>query len=50
MSFSIRPMIQGTKYLVAATRHTGSSTLSACHDRQNPEENRVKDLVRSTIL
>ena len=39
-----------TKYLDAATRHTGSITLSSCHDRQKPEEKRVKDLVCSTIL
>ena len=41
---------EGTKYLDAATLHTGSITLSSCHDRQKPEEERVKDLVRSTIL
>jgi hypothetical protein len=41
---------EGTKYLDAATRHTGSITLSSSHDRQKPEEKRVKDLVRSTIL
>jgi hypothetical protein len=29
---------EGSKYLDAATRHTGSITLSLCHDQQKPEE------------
>ena len=42
--------MRGAKNLDATTRHTGSVTLASCHDRQNPEEKRVEDLLRSAIL